>query len=71
MNEKTAPTYLGDGLYAKYDGYHLQVYYWDGIEMKNQIFLDFSTQVALRKLLEELTVVPSDEGYPDEHAEGA
>ena len=56
MSKETAPTYIGDGLYAKFDGYHLQVYTWDGIEMKNQIFLDFQTRQALRRLIDSIDV---------------
>lgn len=68
MNEN-APMYLGDGVYAKSDGYHLELYTWDGIKMENRIFLDFSTQVALRKLLEQETIVQSDSVNHHPHGE--
>jgi hypothetical protein len=33
-------TYLGDGAYATYDGYHIVLYTDDGIERTNQVFLE-------------------------------
>jgi hypothetical protein len=32
-------TYLGDGLYASYDGYQVELYASNGVEKTNQIFL--------------------------------
>lgn len=53
---KDQVTYLGDGLYAKFDGYHLEIYSWDGIKMENQVFLDFPTRQALRNLIDSIDV---------------
>lgn len=38
-NDRTA-SYLGDGLYAKYDGYHVVLFASDGINVTNEVFLD-------------------------------
>lgn len=32
--------YLGDGLYADYDGYQIRLYASNGIETSNQVFLE-------------------------------
>lgn len=69
MTEEAKPIHIGDGVYVQYDGYHVVL--TANVPTTDVIFLDFDTQVALRKYLERLTIVPSDEGYPDEHAEGA
>jgi hypothetical protein len=34
------PTYLGDGLYASFDGFQIELYAWNGIEKTNQVFLE-------------------------------
>jgi hypothetical protein len=48
--------YLGDGLYAKFDGYHIEVYSWDGIKSNDRVFLDSSVRQALRKLIDSVDV---------------
>lgn len=54
--ETGEPIYIGDGLYVKYDGYHLEIYSWDGVKMNHRIFLDFSVRQALRKLIDRIDV---------------
>ena len=39
-NNTTRRTYLGDGLYADYDGYQFHLFSHDGVEILNQVFLD-------------------------------
>lgn len=34
------PVYLGDGLYAQYDGYQIELYASDGIRKTNQVYLE-------------------------------
>lgn len=48
--------FLGDGLYAKFDGYHIEVFSWDGAKTTNQVFLDSSVRQALRKVIDEIDV---------------
>ena len=48
--EETKKVHLGDGVYASHDGYHLVL--TANVPTTDTIYLDFSTQVALRKLLE-------------------
>ena len=33
-------TYLGDGLYAKFDGYQIELYASDGIRKTNVVYLE-------------------------------
>jgi hypothetical protein len=35
--------YLGDGLYAKFDGYQIELYASNGLEKTNRVFLDYAT----------------------------
>jgi hypothetical protein len=44
-----AKTYLGDGVYASCDGYHIRLTTENGIETTNEIFLE---PAVARKLLE-------------------
>lgn len=47
--------YLGDGVYAQYDGFHIVLTTEDGISVGNQIYLDPRVLAALdeyRKQLE-------------------
>ena len=37
---KDKETYLGDGLYAKFDGRQFELYASDGIRKTNQVFLE-------------------------------
>ena len=52
---KTAnETYLGDAVYASFDGYHIKLRTTDGISTTNVIFLDPEVQVNLVKLIERI-----------------
>ena len=34
------PTYLGDGLYADFDGYQIELFATDGIHVTNKVYLE-------------------------------
>jgi hypothetical protein len=38
--------YLGDGLYASFDGYQVELYAHNGIDKTNSVFLDSATLAA-------------------------
>ena len=40
---KRESSYLGDGLYAHYDGYQIRLFSSNGIEIREQVFLDSET----------------------------
>lgn len=46
--------YLGDGLYASFDGYQLRLYTSDGIRETNEVFLEPSTLAELLHYVEHL-----------------
>lgn len=46
--------YLGDGVYAGYDGYHIWLITSDGIKRTNQIALDSHVYSALLKYVQDL-----------------
>ena len=50
--------HIGDGVYVENDGYHIIL--TANVPTTDTIYLDFYTQVALRKLLEQETIVQSD-----------
>ena len=39
-DSKTTRAYLGDGLYADYDGFQIRLWASDGVTMTNEVFLD-------------------------------
>jgi hypothetical protein len=46
---KNGKVYLGDGVYASWDGYHIVLTTENGIETTNTIYLDSSVIEALIK----------------------
>jgi hypothetical protein len=48
------PVYLGDGVYAYFDGYHIVIYTHNGIEKTNEIFMDDTVVEALEALIKKL-----------------
>lgn len=48
MPEENAPTYLGDGLYAEFDGFQIRLYASDGQAVLSEVFLDFRVWGMLR-----------------------
>lgn len=49
---KGKPIYLGDGLYASYDGYQIRLYTERGIDNVHEVFLDGHTLAAFEKFVE-------------------
>ena len=47
-------TYLGDGLYAAFDGYQVELYASDGIVKTNQVYLDPHVLAAFLKYVDAL-----------------
>ena len=47
----TPSTYLGDGLYASFDGYQIRLYATDGIRTTNEVFLEDETLAAFEKFV--------------------
>ncbi len=47
-------TYLGDGLYADFDGWQIELYAWNGESKTNQVFLEPAVLAAFLLWLEEL-----------------
>jgi hypothetical protein len=45
--EKDKEQYIGDGVYAKFDGYQVEVYTFNGIEKTQHIYFDESTAEEL------------------------
>jgi len=46
--------YLGDGVYATYDGYHVQLTVENGEEVLQEIFLDPSVIIELLRYFEDI-----------------
>jgi hypothetical protein len=40
MTSLNEPVYLGDGLYAQFDGWQIELYAWNGISKTNRVFLE-------------------------------
>lgn len=53
--------YLGDGLYASYDGYQLRLYTSDGISVTNEVFLEPLVYTALLEYVAKLKEAPDPE----------
>jgi hypothetical protein len=47
-------SYLGDGLYASFDGWQIELYASNGIEKTNSVLLDSDTLAAFLKYVERL-----------------
>jgi len=47
-------TYLGDGVYVDFDGYHIVLTTEDGIATTNTVYLDPHVQKALVQFMERL-----------------
>ena len=64
-------TYLGDGLYAEFDGYQFEVYASDGLRKTNRVFMDKSVvttffEYVARSMVAKLSVGPAAGPEPDE-----
>lgn len=49
-------TYLGDGLFARYDGFQIELYASNGIEKTNQVFLNDQVLERFERYVETLKV---------------
>ena len=47
------PTYLGDGVYVEFDGYHIKLTTSDGISDTNTIYLDNNVTISFETWLKE------------------
>ena len=45
--------YLGDGVYAEYDGYYIRLTAEDGINVQAVIYLEDTTAAALKNYIKE------------------
>ena len=48
------PRYLGDGVYAKYDGYQIELMANDHMNPTDRIYLDSSTLTSFLKFIDEI-----------------
>jgi len=48
------PAYLGDGLYADFDGYQIELYASNGVRKTNQVYLDSSTLQAFLNYVDQI-----------------
>lgn len=55
--EKFRPRYLGDGLYAAFDGYQFWLLAFNGIEITNEVALDQETMMSFLGYVENTTGV--------------
>jgi hypothetical protein len=51
--EKNVAEYIGDGVYAKFDGYQVEVYTFNGIEITQHIYFDEYTAEDLMKFFQQ------------------
>lgn len=49
-----APEYLGDGLYAEYDGWQVRLYASNGVHATNQVFLEPGVLAAFQRYVAKL-----------------
>jgi hypothetical protein len=54
--------YLGDGVYAEFDGYHIWLITSDGIEDTNKIALEPQVLSALKRYVDRVANGDEDEG---------
>ena len=52
--QKENDTYLGDGLYAAFDGWQIELYSSNGQEKTNQVYLEPEVLVAFWKYVKKL-----------------
>jgi hypothetical protein len=54
------PVYLGDGLYAEFDGWEIRLFAHNGVSSTNQVFLEPSVLVAFLRYVEDLKTAVSN-----------
>jgi len=52
MSDKPGEVYLGDGLYASFDGYQFKLAAWNGIDVHDQVFLEPDVLAAFMAYVE-------------------
>lgn len=62
MTNQPEPVYLGDAVYASFDGYHLWLKTHNGIQVLDQIALEPAVFAALLRYAK--TIWPVDGGVP-------
>lgn len=55
-------TYLGDGLYASFDGFQIRLYATDGVSVSNEVFMEPSVYDALLRFVDGLKEKASGQG---------
>ena len=53
-------TYLGDGLYAAFDGWQIELYASNGIKKTNQVYLEPAVLGAFLRYIDTLKAPPED-----------
>jgi hypothetical protein len=53
-------TYLGDGLYAAFDGWQIELYASNGIRKTNQVYLEPAVLAAFLRYVKELKSQSND-----------
>ena len=48
------PEYLGDGLYAEYDGWQIRLYAHNGVSHTNEVFLEPDVLAAFQRYVTKL-----------------
>jgi len=59
INEPKKPEYLGDGLYAEYDGWQVRLFASNGETTTNEVFLD---PAVLRAFIHYVEVIRQNNG---------
>jgi hypothetical protein len=54
MTSLNEPVYLGDGLYAQFDGWHIELYASDGLGKTNRVFLEPAVLTMFERYLTNL-----------------
>jgi hypothetical protein len=54
IDSSREPEYLGDGLYAEFDGWQIRLYAHNGIHATHQVFLEPETLAAFLRYIEKL-----------------
>jgi hypothetical protein len=70
MKKMNKTVYLGDGLYAKYDGYHVVLMANSSISPTNTVYLDDNVLTAFLKYIVDVKYTPNDDESEDEQDEG-
>lgn len=67
MKTPSNKQYLGDGVYADFDGYHIQLTTENGVDTTNQIALEPDVMTALERYAKSLRAVPEKPAADTSH----